>query len=127
MSTVDLIQQILQWRFVSQEQEYEKYYRYCCFRIKWLKITKHPDTVRQHLAFFRERATEGVDVAVSLADLIQSVDAGLLPELMEAATVISEGNLKGLNYKEKAEAKRIAENLFKQSIVEESLYKHLNE
>lgn len=126
MDNTELKQQLLQWEYVSSEQEREKYFRYAAFRIKWLKITKQHDQVMLYINSFIEGAQRGIDVVVSLTSLIESTtDEAFLAELVEAASVISDRNLKGLTRKEIAEANRIADDIFMKACVEESFHKYV--
>jgi hypothetical protein len=128
MDTANLEQQLLKWKFVPSEQEHEKYFRYAAFRIKWLKITRQRDKVLLYINSFIENSHRGIDVVVSLVSLIKSTnDEAILAELLVAATVISDRNLKGLTKKEIAEAERIANAIWKRAVFEESYHEALGE
>ena len=117
----DLYNRLLEWRYVTGEQEYEKYFRYACFKIKWLKITKQREIAVYHLNSFIEAAYRGQDVAVSLTNLLQIADSDLQAELIEAIKPISDRSLKGLTTKEIKSAKDIATQLWQQSVLEEGV------
>ena len=110
---------LLEWRHVKQDMEYEKYFRYACFALKWQKITKQPEKVFYYLQSFKEATRRRQDVAVSIINLLQIADSDLKAELLEAIKPISEKSLKGLTTKEIASAKSKAHQLWQQSIVEQ--------
>lgn len=116
-----ILNSLLEWRYVGQEKEYEKYFRYACFSLKWRKITKQPEKVAYYIQSFWEAGKRGQDVAVSLVNLLQIADSDLKAELLEAIKPISERSLKGLNTKEIAAAKKIATETWQQSVVEEGI------
>jgi hypothetical protein len=125
MDTALLKQQLLSWETVPFEQEKEKYFRYAAFRIKLNKITKrNPDRVQEVISFLK---TEKGDVVVNLVKLIESNDETILAELLEAATVISDRNLKGLTKKEIAEAEKVANAIWKRAVFEESYHEALGD
>jgi hypothetical protein len=116
-----ILNSLLNWRYVGQDREYEKYFRYACFSLKWRKITKQPEKVGYYIDSFIEASKRGQDVAVSIINLLQIADSELQIELLEAIKPISERSLKGLNTKEIASAKKIATEIWQQSVVEESI------
>jgi hypothetical protein len=116
-----ILNSLLNWRYVGQDREYEKYFRYACFSLKWKKITKQPEKVGYYIDSFIEASKRGQDVAVSIINLLQIADSELQIELLEAIKPISERSLKGLNTKEIASAKKIATEIWQQSVVEESI------
>ena len=116
-----ILNSLLNWRYVGQDREYEKYFRYACFSLKWRKITKQPEKVGYYIDSFIEASKRGQDVAVSIINLLQIADSELQIELLEAIKPISERSLKGLNTKEITSAKKIATEIWQQSVVEESI------
>lgn len=117
----DILKSLLEWRHVEQDREYEKYFRYACFSLKWQKITKQPDKTVFYLKSFKEATRRGQDVSVSIVNLLQVADSELQAELLEAIKPISEKSLKGLTTKEIASAKSKAHQLWQQSIVEQTI------
>ena len=116
------LNKLMYWEFVSPNEEYEKYFRYNCFQKKWLKIAKNKDKARYYLNLWVKKAATGEDIVVNLVNLMkENTDISFQAELVEAALVISEGSTKGLTRAEIAEAKKIAHQLWQQSVVEESL------
>ena len=116
------LNKLMYWEFVSPNEEYEKYFRYNCFQKKWLKIAKNKDKARYYLNLWVKKAATGEDIVVNLVNLMkENTDISFQTELVEAALVISEGSTKGLTRAEIAEAKKIAHQLWQQSVVEESL------
>lgn len=122
------LNKLMYWEFVSPNEEYEKYFRYNCFQKKWLKIAKNKDKARYYLNLWVKKAATGEDIVVNLVNLIkETTDISFQTELVEAALVISEGSTKGLTRAEIAEAKKIATQLWQQSVVEESLLEQFDD
>ena len=117
----EILNSLLEWRYVQQDREYEKYFRYACFSLKWRKITKQPEKVAYYIDSFMEASQRGQDVAVSIINLLQIADPELKAELLEAIKPISERSLKGLATKEIAAAKKIATETWQQSVLEEGI------
>lgn len=117
----DIYKSLLEWRHVKQDMEYEKYFRYACFALKWQKITKQPEKTVFYLKSFKEATRRGQDVSVSIVNLLQIADSELQTELLEAIKPISQRSLKGLNTKEIASAKDKAHQLWQQSMVEQGM------
>lgn len=117
----DIYKSLLEWRHVEQDMEYEKYFRYACFALKWQKITKQPEKTVFYLKSFKEATRRGQDVSVSIVNLLQIADSELQTELLEAIKPISQRSLKGLNTKEISSAKDKAHQLWQQSMVEQGM------
>lgn len=122
-----LIEQLLKWEYVGEDREYEKYFRYACFSLKWRKITEQPEKVAYYIDSFVEASQRGQDVAVSLCHLLRTADKPLLKELLAVVRVITEGDLNGLTKKEIAAAKNKAQSIWEESVIEESLYDHFSD
>lgn len=120
----DILKSLLEWRHVEQDREYEKYFRYACFSLKWQKITKQPERTVYYLKSFKEATRRGQEVSVSIVDLLQIADSQLKAELLEAIKVITDRNLKGLTTKEIASAKKKAQRLVQESMIEQSFIEY---
>ena len=117
----EILEGLLKWRQVSKDREYEKYFRFMCFSLKWQKITHNPKKTIEYLKSFKEATHTGQDVSVSLVNLLTTSSREVKEELLEAIQPILNRNTTGLSSKEINEAEKRALELTQQSIIEQGL------